>query len=137
MSRLIVPEWINAPVAPSGSWTYGRGLSRLGDLLPVEPCTSAARERKHRRIPAVTVIVSQSQGCFAAAEGAHDGEERRTLDALPETFVTGASQFRYTALDLVITAAYRVGLPVVIAGRGPDEMRVRALAAEAGVRSAS
>ena len=63
-----------------------------------------------------------------------DAEERRILDALPETFVLGASRFTsYKALDLVIAAADRVGLPAVIAGRGPDEMRLRARAAEVGV----
>lgn len=63
-----------------------------------------------------------------------DAEERRILERLPETFVMGASRFTpYKALDLVIAAADRVGLPVVIAGRGPDEMRLRARAAEAGV----
>jgi len=63
-----------------------------------------------------------------------DAEERRVLDGLPETFVLGASRFTpYKALDLVIAAADRAGLPAVIVGRGPDELRLRACAAAARV----
>ncbi len=63
-----------------------------------------------------------------------DEKERRILDRLPEVFVMGASRFTpYKALDLVIAAADRVGLPAVIAGRGPDEMRLRARAGEVEV----
>lgn len=63
-----------------------------------------------------------------------DAEERRVLDELPDVFVMGASRFTpYKALDLVIDAADLVGLPAVIVGRGPDELRLRARAAEARV----
>ncbi|MGN8026968.1 glycosyltransferase [Microbacterium sp. 22242] len=63
-----------------------------------------------------------------------DADERRILERLPETFIMGASRFTpYKALDRVIAAADRVGLPVVIVGRGPDEMRLRARAEEVGV----
>lgn len=63
-----------------------------------------------------------------------DADERRILERLPQTFVMGASRFTpYKALDLVIDAADRVGLPAVIVGRGPDELRLRARAAEARV----
>ncbi|UWF77882.1 MULTISPECIES: glycosyltransferase [Microbacterium] len=59
--------------------------------------------------------------------------ERRVLDELPEAFVLGASRFvPYKRLDLVIAAGARAGLPVVIAGSGPDEPRLRALAETAG-----
>lgn len=63
-----------------------------------------------------------------------DAAEQRVLDQLPAQFVLGASRFtRYKALDLVIEAADRAGLPAVIVGRGPDEARLRARAAEASV----
>lgn len=63
-----------------------------------------------------------------------DPEERRVLDRLPELFVMGASRFTaYKSLDLVIAAADEIGLPVVIAGRGPEETRLRSRAAEARV----
>lgn len=53
-------------------------------------------------------------------------DDRRVLDALPEVFVLGASRFAtYKRLDLVIDTAERLGLPAVIAGRGPDEAALR------------
>lgn len=60
--------------------------------------------------------------------------ERRLLEELPLKFILGASRFiPYKRLDLVIAAGERVGLPVVLAGRGPEEQRLRAIAADAGV----
>lgn len=61
-------------------------------------------------------------------------EEARILDALPNDFVLGASRFvPYKRLDAVIDAASAAGLPVVIAGSGPQEGRLKALAANASV----
>jgi glycosyltransferase involved in cell wall biosynthesis len=52
--------------------------------------------------------------------------------ALPSQFVLGASRFvRYKNLDAAITAGEVLGLPVVLAGAGPDEPRLRALAKQA------
>lgn len=63
-----------------------------------------------------------------------DESERCLLDDLPEIFVLGASRFiPYKQLDLVIAAAERVGLPAVIAGRGPEESYLRARAISARV----
>ncbi|WP_338061366.1 glycosyltransferase [Microbacterium azadirachtae] len=63
-----------------------------------------------------------------------DPDERRMLDALPEVFLLGASRFvPYKRLDTVIAAAEAAGLPVVVAGHGPDAERLTALAAAAGV----
>lgn len=63
-----------------------------------------------------------------------DDAEKRLLSQLPETFVLGASRFiPYKRLDLVIHAAERAGLPVIIAGRGPEEEHLRAIAAQAKV----
>ncbi len=61
------------------------------------------------------------------------GDEQRVLDGLPETYVLGTSRFvPYKRLDLVIEAAAAAGLPAVIAGSGPEEERLRAVAAEIG-----
>lgn len=63
-----------------------------------------------------------------------DDAERRTLDALPEVFVLGASRFvPYKALDRVIESADLAGIPVVIVGSGPDEARLRDVAKQANV----
>jgi glycosyltransferase involved in cell wall biosynthesis len=61
-------------------------------------------------------------------------QEQQVLEALPGTFLLGASRMvPYKALDLVIQAAVELDLPCVLAGSGPDEGRLRALAAAAGV----
>lgn len=60
--------------------------------------------------------------------------ERDLLAALPESFVLGVSRFiRYKRLDVVMRAGEILDLPVVVAGFGPLEERLRALAAELSV----
>jgi glycosyltransferase involved in cell wall biosynthesis len=62
------------------------------------------------------------------------GSERGVAERLPESFVLGASRFvSYKRLDLVIRAAEIVGLPAVIAGAGPEEAHLRAVAVSATV----
>lgn len=61
-------------------------------------------------------------------------EERVVLERIPRPFVLGASRFiPYKRLDLVIKAGEAAGLPVVLAGAGPEERRLREQAAEATV----
>jgi glycosyltransferase involved in cell wall biosynthesis len=63
-----------------------------------------------------------------------DGPEAAQVEALPATFLLGASRFvPYKRLDLVIAAGEAVDLPVVLAGGGPEEGRLRSLAARARV----
>ena len=63
-----------------------------------------------------------------------DADELHLLEQLPTPFILGASRFiPYKRLDLVIAAGERTGLPVVIAGRGPEEQRLRAIAETAKV----
>lgn len=65
---------------------------------------------------------------FFGAPAEHGAERAR------EPFVLGVSRWiRYKRLDLVIEAGSRVGLPVVIAGHGPGEAELRAIAAQARV----
>ena len=65
-----------------------------------------------------------------------DGElsdvDNATVRALPAHFVLGASRFvPYKNVDAAISAGEILGLPVVLAGTGPDEPRLRALAEQA------
>jgi glycosyltransferase involved in cell wall biosynthesis len=61
-------------------------------------------------------------------------EEKAHLAALPHGFVLGASRFiPYKRLDLAIRAGELSGMPVVLAGAGPEETRLRALAAHTSV----
>ncbi|WP_457101848.1 glycosyltransferase [Microbacterium sp. P5_E9] len=53
--------------------------------------------------------------------------DRAVLDSLPESFLLGVSRFvRYKRLEAVIDAGIAAGLPVVLAGGGPDGPRLRA-----------
>lgn len=57
-------------------------------------------------------------------------DELRLLEDLPGAFALGASRFvPYKRLDLALEAAVIARLPVVIAGHGPEETRLRDLAA--------
>ncbi|PPF81335.1 glycosyl transferase [Subtercola sp. Z020] len=60
--------------------------------------------------------------------------DRAIFDSLPDEFVLGASRFvPYKALDVVIATGEAAGLPVVLAGDGPDRPNLEALAASARV----
>lgn len=63
------------------------------------------------------------------------GRDSALLDRLPgEGFVLGASRLvAYKRLDLVIDVASALGMPVVIAGTGPEEAALRAHAADTDV----
>ncbi len=52
---------------------------------------------------------------------------------LPENYILGASRWiPYKRLDLVLEAGARLGRPVVLAGAGPEEKRLRSRAKELG-----
>ncbi len=60
-----------------------------------------------------------------------DERDHEVLAGLPETFLLGFSRFiPYKRLDLVIEAGIAADLPVVLAGAGPDEARLRSFAEE-------
>lgn len=61
-------------------------------------------------------------------------DEAALLDGLGDGFVLGASRFvAYKRLDLVIATGEELGLPVVIAGAGPERGRLVELAERASV----
>ncbi|WP_313477382.1 glycosyltransferase [Microbacterium sp.] len=62
--------------------------------------------------------------------------ERHALAGLPTEYLLGVSRFvPYKCLDRVIEAGVASGLPVVLAGSGPEEPRLRAMAAAHGDRN--
>ena len=71
-----------------------------------------------------------SVGAFAnAAELVLSTDDEAVLATLPQTFILGASRFvPYKRLDVAIEAGAAANVPVVIAGDGPDEPRLRAIA---------
>jgi len=63
-----------------------------------------------------------------------DEGDRARLGSLPTDFVLGASRFvPYKRLDLVIETGRAAGLPVVLAGGGPQEAALLAAAENAGI----
>jgi len=63
-----------------------------------------------------------------------DTAETAAIEDLPSEFILGASRFiPYKRLDLVIDAGEAAGLPVVLAGAGPEEAKLRERAAAASV----
>lgn len=66
---------------------------------------------------------------FAEHVSTLTAQEERVVAALPSEFLLGASRFvPYKRLDDVIRVGNATGLPVVIAGGGPDEARLRSMA---------
>ena len=60
-----------------------------------------------------------------------DERDEAALALLPKTFLLGFSRFiPYKRLDLVIEAGIATDVPVVLAGAGPDEARLRSFAEE-------
>lgn len=63
-----------------------------------------------------------------------DSWEGQIINGLPNMFVLGASRFvPYKGLDRVIEVGVTLGLPVVLAGSGPEEARLRHLASESEI----
>lgn len=81
--------------------------------------------------PSVDIELIQSEPSWEDRLVPSDGD---TLDGLPSQFVLGASRLvAYKRLDLVMRVGEKLGVPVVIAGRGPDEDRLRHLATQCTV----
>ncbi|WP_062201924.1 glycosyltransferase [Demequina salsinemoris] len=63
-----------------------------------------------------------------------DEDESAVLASLPETFILGASRFiPYKELDVVIQAGEACGMPVVLAGNGPELPHLQQIAQDASV----
>jgi glycosyltransferase involved in cell wall biosynthesis len=61
-------------------------------------------------------------------------KEQEFIQSLPPTFVLGASRFiPYKRLDQVISLGEAAGVPVVLAGGGPEEAALRTIAAQSKV----
>lgn len=76
-----------------------------------------------------TVIYPPVAVAQFAAEPELTPDEQIELEGLPAEFLLGVSRFvPYKRLDAAIHAGAASGLPVVLAGRGPDEERLRAVA---------
>lgn len=148
-----LPKYVYAHTPARYIWTPE--LDRRGARLPVRIAASAFKPMDRRRAQEATAIAANSQ--FVADRIATTWEREATvihppvhtrafateptlsardqgvLDALPEGFLLAVSRWvSYKRLDAAITTGEATGRPVVIAGRGPDEARLRELAARSG-----
>jgi glycosyltransferase involved in cell wall biosynthesis len=83
---------------------------------------------RNARVIYPPVDVSEIQGT-SDWSAVLSNEEKLTLDSLPREFVLGASRFiPYKRLDQAVRGGELSGMPVVLAGGGPEEGRLRSLA---------
>jgi glycosyltransferase involved in cell wall biosynthesis len=70
---------------------------------------------------------------FANHHGVISPSDHQVIASLPSSFILGASRFvPYKRLDQVISTGVVLGVPVVLAGSGPDEGRLRQIAHDSG-----
>ncbi|WP_184750193.1 glycosyltransferase [Microbacterium thalassium] len=131
-------------------------LDQRGDSLAARAISAALKPIDRRRAAEPTAIAANSRyiaariaekwdreaeviyppvdvGAFAAPLTLTD-DEQRILDALPSEFLLGVSRFvPYKRLDAVIEAGLASGMPVVLAGAGPEERHLREIGASCGI----
>jgi glycosyltransferase involved in cell wall biosynthesis len=123
---------LGAPFKPLDRRRAHEGTSYAANSEFVRERIAATWEVDSRVIhPPVDVAGIQAHADWAEQLS---GEDRAQLDALPAEFALGASRFiPYKRLDTVIRTGEVLGLPVVLAGKGPELDRLRVLAADATV----
>lgn len=112
---------------------------RAGEITSVAANSEFVRERIHRAwgiesrviYPPVNVALASSVADWRCQL---EVAEQQVFGALPKDFILGASRFvPYKRLDAVIEVGSTLGIPVVLAGSGPDEARLRRIADDAPV----
>lgn len=153
-----IPKFVYAHTPARYLWTPE--LDARGDSLAVKVAAGALKPLDRRRASEAVAVAANSEFVRARVQRAWNRdavvihppvdvekiaavrdwreqlsvEELEALESIPSGFVLGASRFiPYKRLDLVISAGEAAGLPVVIAGRGPEEQRLRDLAATVSV----
>jgi glycosyltransferase involved in cell wall biosynthesis len=112
---------------------------RAGEPVAIAAISEYVRERIRRFWNRDATVVFPPIPVESIAESARTGTgltdlDHRLIERLPDQYILGASRFiPYKGLDKVIEVGELAGLPVVIAGRGPEESHLRALAATATV----
>lgn len=81
--------------------------------------------------PPVDVETIQSQDDWSSHV---NSDEQQVIESLPRDFILGASRFvPYKGLDRVIEVGQLLNMPVVLAGSGPEENRLRGMAEASSV----
>lgn len=120
---------------------YYRPMDRTRAAEPVAIAANSAcvQDRIRRFWDRDATIIYPPVPTEAIAESVRTGNglsdaDRRVIDGLPAIFILGASRFvSYKQLDKVISVGALLDIPVVIAGRGPEEQRLRHIAESATV----
>ncbi|WIB15954.1 glycosyltransferase [Curtobacterium sp. MCPF17_050] len=155
----VAPERLFVYAHTPARYIWESGLDDRGRSLPVRACAPFFRWLDRRNgatlqrlaVPSAFVRRRVERTWGVEAEVIHppvdlarvrngarrsadlDPREQNVLASLPQDFVLAASRFvPYKRIDVAITAGVATGRPVVIAGCGPDEGRLRALAAGSG-----
>lgn len=133
------PRGASAPVRLAASVLKPLDRHRAGELTAVAANSGFVRDRIRDTWQREATVIHPPVDVATIGAGGPWAErlapaERVLVDGLPEGFLLGASRMvPYKALDRVIRAGELAGRPVVLAGGGPDEARLRALAARASV----
>ncbi|WP_309067392.1 glycosyltransferase [Microbacterium sp.] len=150
-----IPKYVYAHTPARYIWTPE--LDRRGASLPVRLAARAFKPLDRKRAQEPVAIAANSR--FVADRIANtwereavvihppvdttvfaeqpelDDADRAALHALPDGFLLAISRWvPYKRLEAAITTGEATGRPVVIAGRGPDEARLRALAERSRAR---
>jgi len=116
-------------------------LRRL-DRLRAQEATSVAgisefvRDRIERswHVDAEVIYPPVEVKRFVDEPGELTRDEQLVVEHLPENFILGASRFvKYKRLDLVIEAGSALGIPVVLAGSGPQKAYLRSIASSKNI----
>lgn len=133
------PRGASAPVRLAASVLKPLDRHRAGELTAVAANSGFVRDRIRDTWQREATVIHPPVDVATIGAGGPWAErlapaERALVAGLPDGFLLGASRMvPYKALDRVIRAGELAGRPVVLAGGGPDEARLRALAARASV----
>ncbi len=133
------PRGSSAPVRALAGPLRGLDRRRAQEATAMAANSQHVRDRiaQHWGRPAVVIhppVAVEEIQAVSDWSGLATEQERRRLDSLPTQFLLGASRLTpYKRLDLVIRAAEAIGLPLVIAGDGPQRHELTEQAAAASV----
>lgn len=144
-----IPKYVYAHTP--GRYIWAPEYDHRGRSLPVRAAAALLKPLDRRRAQEATAIAANSE--FVAQRIRHawqrdaeviyppvdvtpflsapdlSDEEQRALDELPSDFLLAVSRWvTYKRLDRAMDIARANRMPLVIAGRGPDEARLRAIA---------